>query len=211
MRATNLEDIVPGLREARAGERQNRALAFSGVTWTVCGRQIVALTPRHRLELQLVRNAFAVGAPASPKDLLQFLWRLSPDFRRNPWPGTGAWFAEWGLARACAGFDPVRATREVYAYLAAMLQDLPEGGAERDTINVPENYVHWMAVEANFYLSRYPSFTLSSFMDTPYLVLQQLYRAHRLEHEEHPNFINESDRLVNEWHRRVAPAQRSGN
>lgn len=89
-----------------------------------------------------------------------------------------------------------------------MLQDQPErSGDERDSANPPEDYVHWLAAGLNFYLKRYHGFTRQVYMDTPYLVLQQLHRAHLLEVKEHPNFVNESDRLIAAWHRQNTPAR----
>lgn len=82
-----------------------------------------------------------------------------------------------------------------------MMQDLPEGGDDSASTNPPEAYVHWMAIEQNFYLSRYTGFSPEIYKDTPYVELQQLYRAHRLATEEHPNFINYSDTLVGRWQR----------
>lgn len=202
MRANTLEDIVPGLREAREGERLTRALAFSEVTWTVCGQQCVVLTPRHRLEFQLVRNAFAAGGGIPSKaDVFQFLWRLNPRFKKRVFPLSPSAFDRMRLLMAVRKMDMHDAIRGILGYLGAMLQDLPEGSAGGDSSNPPENYVHWLAGEMNFYLARYNGFTPTSFMDTPYLVLQQLYRAHRLAVEQHPQFINNSDRMVGRWQR----------
>jgi hypothetical protein len=205
MRANQLEDLIPGLREARDKERQNRALAFSDIPWTVCGLDVVVLTPRHRLEFQLVRNAFTVGGTVTQADVFQFLWRLNPSFKKRVWFGSFAWFARRKVALAVKELDMDSATLEILTYLASMLQDLPEGGGTRDTSNPPENYVHWLSCEANFYLARYNGFSVPVLMDTPYLVLQQLYRAYRLSNETHPNFINASDKLIGDYMRANAP------
>lgn len=201
MRATQLEDVIPGLREAREQERQNRALAFSDVPWTVCGLEVVVLTPRHRLEFQLIRNPFASGGNVTHKAIYQFLWRLNPAFKKRVWFGSAAWFARKQVTKVAASLDIDEARFEILSYLGAMLQDLPEGGDGEDSSNPPENYVHWLACEMCFYLKRFPGFTREMLMDTPYLVLQQLYRAHRLEIEKHPHFINESDRLIGDFMR----------
>lgn len=201
MRANQLEDVIPGLREARDQERQNRALAFSDIPWAACGLDVVVLTPRHRLELQLIRNAFAVGGAVTKSGLCLFLWRLNPHFTKKVWFGSAAWRARRQVDRVVAAADLDQARTEIIVYLGAMLQDLPEGGDGGDTSNPPENYVHWLACELCFYLKRFPSLTREAFMDTPYLVLQQLYRAHRLEMDKHPHFINASDRLIGEFMR----------
>lgn len=205
MRANSLEEIIPGLREAREGERAARAVAFGGLTLAVCGEQCVPLAPRHRLEMQLTKNAFATELPPLHGDVFAFLWRLNPHYRKAPRWMSRSWrernVVEWNVGR----MNLDAAVAEIRAFIAAMMQDLPEGAGDSASLNPPENYVHWLAGEANFYLSVYPGFTLAGLMDTPYLVLQQLYRAYKLAREEHPQFINRSDRIAANWHRAHLP------
>jgi hypothetical protein len=70
-----------------------------------------------------------------------------------------------------------------------------------------------MASEAGFWLSVHGGFTLESYLATPYLALQQLYRAWQVNNPvvtrdargnvvvEEPQFINRSDALLGAWHR----------
>ena len=210
-----LENIIPGLREARAEERLNRALAFAGLTRTVCGVELVPLTPRHRLALQLVQNAFACGPATLPLagDVFAFLWLLSASYGPpSVLPNPVRAFRQWKLRRHVRRLDLPRAVREIQETLAAQLQDRPETGAEERGWNA-ETSVHWMAAEASFWVNIHGGFTLESYLSTPYLVLQQLLRAYRMNHPkvsyerdgtavvEDVSFINASDRLIGNWQR----------
>lgn len=207
MRLINLEAVVPGLRGARAAERLNRAMAFARVTRSVLGIECVPLTPRHRLELQLGMNAFSCGASmeALEGDVFQFLWQLNPAWLR--WqPITLRATVAWRKIKAVVKWVPIEDQRRaVMEYLAAMLQDLPECGGERDSANPAEGYVHWMAAEAAYYM-RFFNYTLETYKDESYLVLQQLYRARELATDPDATFINASDRLVSDWQRSMRKA-----
>ncbi len=203
MRPTDLEALVPGLREARATEHLNRALCFAGISWTIAGFELVPMIPRHRLELQLAQNPFFVGGKIpNNADVFQVVWRMNPDFVRKI---KSLWVL---LAKAALKRKTLRMTRTVNLtaslaisdHLRAMTQDLPEGmDGERNSTYPPERYVHWMAGEMGFFLRNFQGFTPETYLDTPYLILQQLNRAYRLAKENHPDFINESDKLAGRW------------
>lgn len=211
MSPNNLERYVPGLREARAEEQQNRALAFAGLTCTVCDMEIEQLTPNHRLALQLVRNAIIFGVRAEAGDVLQFLWTLSPGFKdpRNMDSASKALHA--AIKEHVKGMDIKKAGEELAEYYAAQLQDSPEL-QENDGPDI-SSHVYWMAVEASFWLDLHGGFTLESYRRTPYLVLQQLARVWRCNHPkmikrpdggfdvDHPQFINRSDKIAGDWQR----------
>jgi hypothetical protein len=91
-------------------------------------------------------------------------------------------------------------------YFSEMLQDLPEsgdGGPANDS-------VHWMAMEMYFY-NHNGIIPGAYYMDTPYLQLQQLFRAHRIARGEDPNFLNRSDALLTRWMSDAAKEQRLKN
>ncbi len=199
MRTVSLETLVPGLKEARAHERLVRSMAFARVDWTLCGSPAVQLTPRIRLELQLANNAFSFGRSPTKADVFQVLWRLHPRFSRKLWPLSV--YTKFRIIRRVQRMDLGRAIEEVSIYFNSMMQDLPEGGEGSESANPPDGYVHWMAAEQNFYLSKYGSLSSEAYKDTPYIELQQLFRAYRLTIEEHPNFINYSDTLIGRWQR----------
>lgn len=200
MRPIDLEAVVPGYRQARQRERLNRALAFADVPWTICGFNCVHLTPTHRLELQLANNAFALDIAPKDGDVFQFLWRLNSSFCRPPL-SLKAWWERNRIRAALHSIHVPKAVRAIQEYLVAMLQDMPEQGEATNSVNPPQNYVHWMASEARWF-AVHMGMPLSEYKATPYLVLQQFSRAHRLATEESPQFINASDAIATEWHRR---------
>lgn len=208
MRA-NLE--VPGLAEIRMAERLNRALAFAGLTHTLCGVQVRPLTPGKRLGLQLLRNAFASAAEPLRGDVHTFLWFLSPHWQPGGSRGRVLRdFRQFLLRRRVRRLDLPAAVREIRIYIAEQLQDLPEettGGGGVDH----SNWIHWVAQDASFWMNVHGGFTLEAFLNTPYLVLQQLHRAWKVNHPDvtitssgqvvvdEPQFINESDRVFGQF------------
>jgi hypothetical protein len=204
MRLTDLQAQIPGLAEARTREHLNRALAFAHLASPILGQEVVLLTPRHRLELQLAGNAFCRDFQPRKGDVFQLLWRLSPSFRARLNTPRAVW-AYWRLKRTMKGIPEPIAVRAANDYLVDMLQDLPEdsdGGSVNG--NGPENYLHWMAVESYFYMTTM-GISFSGYCETPYLVLQQWHRTFRLTREANPSFINQSDRLAARWFRTVQP------
>ncbi len=208
MTRKTIEEIVPGVAELRARERHNRALAFAGITRTVCGLEIRPLTPAARLELQLLRNAFAVaGAQPLEGDVFVFLWILHP--RRGRARGVADSLLQWRLRRRVRKLELAVAVREIRLFMIEQLQDLPEsttGGSDLSP------WVHWMGSEASWWMSVHHGFTLEGYLSTPYLVLQQLFRGWKINNPEiryspngsatveEPQFINASDRLVGQYH-----------
>ncbi len=201
MRTPNLEAAVPGFKAARDRERLHRALAFADVPWTICGLTCAHLTPGHRVELQLAGNALACGLLPKKGDVFQILWRLNPAFSRKI--GFRGWLAKRRVVRAVRMAQESAAALEVLEYMTAMMQDLPESSESADSSNPAGNYVHWMAGEAAFFMSRF-NMAFREYRETPYLILQQLHRGYRLSHELDPQFINASDRLINQWQRHHA-------
>lgn len=207
MSRDNFETLVPGLRELRARERENRALGFAGITRTVCGEELASLTPGTRLELQLLRNAFTIpGVEPLDGDVFLFLWITNA--RRTRVPVVSS-FRQWRLRRRVKKLHLAAAVREIRSYMVDQLQDLPEASGEGADLSP---WVFWMASEASWWLSTHGGFTLEAYLRTPYIVLQQLYRGFRMNNPvvaydargnaivEEPQFINASDRLVGEFH-----------
>lgn len=214
MQINDLERLIPGLAEARAAEQRNRALAFVGLTHTVAGIELVPMTPRHKLALQLVGNAYAVGraAEASAVDSFQFLWCQSEAYAKR-WDRL-AWLSRMDrrrIAKIVKRSDHAELRAMISAYIYSQVHDFPE----HDNDESPDyrNSIHWAGIEAAFWINIHGGFTLESYMGTPYLVLQQLMRAYRANHPkrvqnqdgswaiEHPTFNNGSDRIVGLFHR----------
>lgn len=208
MQLNDLERIVPGLAEARQNERRRRAAAFAGLPWTVCGCECAQLTPQVRLELELCGNPFICSGPTTREALFQMLWRLNPAFGRR-W-SFAAREARRRVLRVASTISLGKAEREIGEYFAGMLQDMREVGGDtpRDNDSAGE-YVHWFAAESLFY-GRRCGLSMAEYRVTPYLVLQQLHRAHRHATEANVQFINASDQVVNAWAKQQTERLRHG-
>jgi len=204
------EKAIPGVAEQRAQERQNRALAFAGITHTVCGREIMPMTPGHRLQLQLVKNAFAIHPMPAPSlaDVFVFLWVLSP---LNRGTDIESMRQQRFLREDVMQFDLRASVREIIAYMLDQMQDSNESSGEgRDN----SKWIHWCATEAEFWIAVHGGFTMEEYQRTPYLVLQQLLRAWKVNNPDmerkqdgsvlvrDPVFFNASDRLIGAWRRK---------
>jgi hypothetical protein len=200
MRLTNPENVIPGLREAREAERFARYAAFAGLSLPILGLECEQLTPRHRLEFEMAQNAFSVGREASRADVFQFLWRMSPAWRKGQPITISATLAWWRIHRVIYRHPLPDIEAAILDYIGMMLQDLPEAeaGSGSGSVNPSSNYVTWVACESDFYMRTY-GMMFSEYYRTPYLVLQQLYRAYRLATEDNATFINSSDRIVSAW------------
>lgn len=208
MNPVDFEKFVPGLAEERAQERHNRALAFAGITHTVCGQEILPLTPGHRLQLQLLQNAFTtVGAYCSLQDVFVFLWVLSP----HNVGGLEAARQQVFLREDVLRLDLPNSVAEISRYLVDQLQDALDGAGAGEGKD-HSAWIHWMAMDAAFWMTQY-GFSYQEYQRTPFMVLQQLFRAWKVNHpdmERMPNgsvivrdpiFRNASDRMVSAFHR----------
>ncbi len=132
---------------ARAAEHRQRLLTHAGLAapielpilhreGVVARARVVPLTERHRLELALVGNAILCGRAPLLGDIMQFLWRLNPYFRRpdgtypnltGPVPIFFTWLrsrvARAALARAVRRCDLFAAERAIHEWLQVAEQD----------------------------------------------------------------------------------------
>ncbi len=103
--------------------------------------------------------------------------------------------------------------RQVRNFLASQFADSPEvSGDEEGGQPDYSDHVSWYAIEASFWMNVHGGFTLEGYGRTPYLVLQQLRRAWKVNNPDrvrlpngdhvvdHPIFRNASDRLISDAH-----------
>jgi hypothetical protein len=210
-----IEQLVPGLAELRAEERKNRALAFAALPLRLCGELVSPLTPRTRLELQLLRNAFAARGVGRPLrgDVFEFVWTHALARRKAPGPlGLFDAVRQKRLAARLRRRPHDDNVREIHEHLTDQLQDMPgssvDGNGGRGDNSA---WIHWIAQDAGFWISIHGGFTLAEYLDTPMLVLQQLFRVWSVNNPEtilgsdgrlvalEPSFLNASDRVASRW------------
>lgn len=212
------EAAVPGISAIRASERQNRAVALLGLTREVCGFPVVPFAPRHRLALAASGCGFVIDGDGGPEDVFQVLWHLSPWWDRREGPeslraeGERIRIKQLVVEVVKAEAAP-EMSRQVRVFLASQFADAPElSGDEEGGQPDYSDHVSWYAIEASFWMNVHGGFTLESYGRTPYLVLQQLRRAWKVNNPDrvrlpngdhvvdHPIFRNSSDRLIADHH-----------
>lgn len=196
MISPNLESMVPGLREQRAHEALTRALAFSGIGPTVCGISVEHITPRDRIRLRLLKNAYMIESLAPLKgDAYAILCLMSQKMRSCRF--IGKWREKRRIARVVRekGLDWL--SSGIRAYLSDAFQDSPEafGDERKKMVDGRSDHVLPLAAECEFFMTEF-HMCVDEFMSTPYLVLQQLHRAYRLNNPDDPGFVNKSDRMI---------------
>lgn len=99
MPALNVASI-PGYLDAVHKEQFARDEAFLGITKSVAGFELVPMTLWHFLVLRVTRNPLLWGGMPTPAQLRDFLWLLSPGYRK-----TGGW-RKWLHNLRCRWFMP---------------------------------------------------------------------------------------------------------
>jgi hypothetical protein len=201
---------TPEFKAARRAEQRRRLLTHLGlaepITLPLLHRpglvariSLVPLTERHRLELHLAGNAFFTGRAPLLGDVIQFLWRLSPHFRRPDGtypnqPARGGWLARLrsalerrALAQAVRRCDLFAADRAITTWLMAAGQDEPGAPCAEDSATparrshlAPQHCFADELVEA--FAARY-QLAPATVLDLPVALVNQLLRA-RLIHTE---------------------------
>lgn len=72
--------VIPGLDEAIAEERRDRALAFIGQTEIICGVPVKQMTPIHWEWFRATNNPFVIGGEVTPEIAVHSLWLLAEAF-----------------------------------------------------------------------------------------------------------------------------------
>ena len=200
------EQLAPGITALREHELANRATGFLGITRTVAGLELVLWAPRHRLRLHGMRNAFVLGLRPRLGDVIEFFWELSP---RNPenggQPGFVARFRREMIRQKLKAQPEVPVIMSALGYLGDMMADAPRCTNEMSlTTEELGQYCHWVTAECSFYVQTHGGFTVESYMRTPYLVLNQLWRCWKILHPDtdedgHPMpapFVDRSEKLI---------------
>lgn len=112
--------VIPGLAEAIARETELRNQAFLDIPQELCGIPVLPLTLRRLLLLEEIGSPFVGGSTRAPRprDVVNFLWALSPYFSTRP--GDLRRFS-----KRCRKLNPARIVLAIDGYVCDALQDRP--------------------------------------------------------------------------------------
>jgi hypothetical protein len=192
---------IPGYAEEVNAEQANRESAFLAVTPPICGVPIQHMSLRHWMQLIGCKNRFIRGERPEASDVAMFLWFLSPEY------STDVDARSKFIAERVRPLDFLGVTREIYAYLNRVFQDIPQG----DGSAAGKNYTAAVASIVDLLASEY-GWTDEHILTMPIARVFQYLR--RIEKRRDPKAIqfNRSERLVSEWLRnRCAPAAPNQN
>ena len=191
---------IPGYTEEVNKEQANRESAFLAVTPPICGLPIVHLSLRHWMQLIGCGNRFIRGERPEPQDVAMFLWFLSPDYSCD------ATARAKFIAERVRPLDFLTATREIYAYLRRVFQDIPHGDGTGG-----KSYTAAVASIVDLLASEY-GWTDEHILTLPLARVFQYLR--RIEKRLDPKAMqfNRSERLISEWlQRRQEPVSTGEN
>lgn len=186
---------IPGYAEEVNKEQANREQAFLAVTAPICGVPIQHMSVRHWMQLIGCKNRFIRGERPEPSDVAMFLWFLSPDY------STDADARTKFIAERVRPLEFMDVTREIYAYLNRVFQDIPQG----DGSSQGKNYTAAVASIVDILASEY-GWTDEHILTLPLARVFQYLR--RIEKRRDPKAMqfNRSERLISDWLRnRCAP------
>lgn len=143
-----LEQLIPGLAEARALEQQRRKESWLCVEEPICGVEMAPLTLRRALYLSLAGNPYVSGAAddAEASHAAQFLWVCSQAFKAGAEKARRRFYR-----RIRRSLFPV-AHIGIQSYLDAAFFDLPAGDARADG---RPSYVDWVSSSIHRLAERY--------------------------------------------------------
>jgi hypothetical protein len=191
---------IPGYTEAVNAEQSNRDVAFLATTPPICGVSIVHMGLRHWIQLIGCRNRFIRGERPEPGDVAMFLWFLSPVYSCDP--ASRARF----IAEQVRPLDFITVTREIYAYLNRVFQDIPQG----DNASLEKSYTAPVASIVDLLASEY-CWTDEHILTLPLARVFQYLR--RIEKRRDPKVMqfNRSERLISKWMQKRCAAPNAEN
>jgi hypothetical protein len=84
---------LPAYRDAQRREARNREREFTGALHDICGIKIRAMSLRDNLLLDEIQSPFMFNRVPNTKELVFFLWLLSPEF--DKWSEETGWRKQW--------------------------------------------------------------------------------------------------------------------
>ncbi len=179
---------IPGYSQAVERENQEREAAFVNPLTLVCGIAIRQLTPRDGIILEGLGSPFIVGGNPTWSQIMEFLWRMSPDYSRSNLKRHLFDLRCWRLRRA----DTLKPLDK---YIERTFQDAPgqKSGASQ---KVP--FAGWPAYIIDPIASEY-GWGLDVILNTPYRVLYQLLNCITKRYNADAIIFNPSDKVKGEY------------
>lgn len=164
----------PEIASASRAFRQEQLEAWLGVELPVCGVEVVALTPRIAMELELAGNGFvAPGEPEGWIEAIQFIHRISKGYIAGPI----SYRKMWQLLRLRRHLFRQKADQvfsEIRAYLSRTHAARPNFQRSAQPDFVPSDSC-WMSYVVDSLCGWYPHLTVQAALDMPYRIMWQLW------------------------------------
>ena len=176
-------------------ENDVRDAAFLELTTDICGIKIRQMRPRDLLILDGTDNPMVDKGAPTPEQLRDFLWKLSPDYRRSAFHRIHFWFRTLKFYRLKFYFQAVE---KCWRYIDSTFQDSP--GRSSGSRSRP--YAGWCAHMVNTISTAY-GWDDEKVLKTPLVRLWQYVNCIRKSND--PDFtpFNASDKLKREAALRV--------
>ena len=184
--------VIPGFREAVERENAIRDAAFLDIPETICGIEVLPMTPRHFLLLDGIGSPFVVGGLPTAEAIAQFIWVVSPEFRViRGWRDR---LAQYRFVKRCRKINWVDAVKAIDQYINDAFQDSP--GAKSGTSNLHD--WSWVAALVDQIASTY-HWSEVDILSIPVKRLFQYSRIVRRRDDPKAIFFNPRDRVRGEW------------
>jgi hypothetical protein len=179
-----LFDTIPGYREAVEQENALREAAFLLEQDEIDGVQVRPITVRHMLTLHGMRSPFVAGGEVRPRDVVLFLWVVSPVRGTTSLEAYSATFRKRNYVRLCAA---------IRKFVEDAFQDAPAS-----TGNLPVPFWSWAAGVVDRIAFAY-HWSEAAILDMPLARLFQYIKI--LDKRDDPNRIlfNPSDKVRSRW------------
>lgn len=187
---------IPGYLEAVNRENESRDLAFLDVPESICGIDILQMTPRHLVMLDRSNNPFLfTPAPVDPDlfpQLVVFLWALSPDYVM----GEGA--AKTKFVKSCRKLKFISTVQAVETYVKETFQDAP---TREESNGYAPSYTSFVASLVDLLASEY-GWSEAEIFNMPLKRIFQYLRRIEIRHGAKVMF-NPSDKIKGDWLDRI--------
>jgi len=164
----------PELLEASRAFRQEQLEGFLGIEPTICGVEVLPLTPRMAMELELSGNAFFDYGDVRAVDMLQFIHRISA---RHWMPGPMRIRKGWRmlkLRRFLFDKPAEEISSGIKDYLRRTHAARPMFKKSGQPDFVPSDSC-WLSYVVDSLCGWYPHLTFEAALDTPYRIIWQLW------------------------------------